>query len=113
MLACSRNDTDISLTELSVVEQFMTDPIAVARGQALFQGSCANFCHSLQADEELDALFLFDCQWRHGSSDQEIFDLVTTGVTGTRMIGFGSNFPEGDKDLWKLIAYLRTNQQAC
>jgi hypothetical protein len=29
------------------------------------------------------------------------------------MVGFGSNFPEGEDDLWKLIAYLRVNQQAC
>ena len=48
-----------------------------------------------------------------GNSDQEIFATVTTGVPATRMVGFGSNFPEGEDDLWKLIAYLRVNQQAC
>ena len=67
----------------------------------------------MEPEEGLDASFLFDCQWRNGSSDQEIFDIVTNGVTGTRMVGFGSNFPEGDDDLWKVIAYLRSNQQAC
>jgi hypothetical protein len=29
------------------------------------------------------------------------------------MVGFGSNFPEGEDDLWKIIAYLRVNQQPC
>jgi hypothetical protein len=58
-------------------------------------------------------VFLFDCEWKHGSSDQEIFDTVTIGVASTRMLGFGSNFPEGEDDLWKIIAYLRVNQQPC
>ena len=70
-------------------------------------------CHTMEIGAELDASFIFDCQWSHGSSDQDIFDTVTNGVTGTRMVGFGSNFPEGDDDLWKVIAYLRSNQQAC
>ena len=39
--------------------------------------------------------------------------MITNGVLGTRMVGFGSNFPEGDNDLWKVIAYIRSNQQAC
>ncbi len=91
----------------------MADPVAVARGRALFEGSCASFCHTQEPVEEVDSLFLFDCEWKHGSSDQEIFNVVTIGIAGTRMVGFGSNFPEGDDDLWKLIAYLRYKQQAC
>lgn len=98
--------------EPTVVEAFMADPAAVARGEALFVGTCAGYCHSLQPNDS-DAVFLFDCEWIHGGSDQEIFDTVTTGVPSTRMVGFGSNFPEGEDDLWKIIAFLRTNQQAC
>ena len=98
--------------EPTVVEGYMADPEAVARGRALFVGTCAGYCHSLQPSDT-DALYLFDCEWKNGGSDQEIFDTVTTGVPITRMVGFGSNFPEGDADLWKIIAYLRSNQQAC
>ena len=29
------------------------------------------------------------------------------------MVGFGNNFPGGQDDLWKIIAYLRTEQQDC
>ncbi len=94
------------------VEAFMADPEAVARGEALFVGTCAGYCHSRQPGDS-DAVFLFDCEWIHGGSDQEIFDTVTVGVPNTRMVGFGSNFPEGDDDLWKIIAFIRTNQQAC
>lgn len=95
------------------VQAFMADAAALARGRAIFEGSCASFCHTTELDAELDASFLFDCQWNHGAKDQDIFDIVTNGVIGTRMVGFGSNFPEGDDDLWKVIAYLRSNQQAC
>ena len=98
--------------EPTVVEGFMADPAAVGRGEALFVGTCAGYCHTL-TPQNTDALYLFDCQWKNGSSDQDIFDTVTIGVPNTRMVGFGSNFPQGDDDLWKIIAYLRINQQPC
>ena len=28
------------------------------------------------------------------------------------MIAFGTNFPEGEDDLWKLIAFLKSNEQS-
>ena len=106
LVACNK-----APVEPSIVESFMADPVAVARGRALFIGSCSGYCHKL-TPEPGDALFLFDAQWKHGGSDQEIFDTVTNGVPDTRMIGFGTAFAEGDDDLWKIIAYLRVNQQA-
>jgi len=111
VVACSEVETEESQPP-SRVETFMADASAVARGEALFAGTCAGFCHATEPSET-DALFLFDCEWKHGELDQEIFDIVTVGVPNTRMVGFGSNFPEGDDDLWKIIAYLRVNQQAC
>ena len=113
LIACSEAPVEPELADTEKVQAFMADESALARGQAIFEGSCASFCHTMEPEEELDASFLFDCQWNHGSSDQELFDTVTNGVLGTRMVGFGSNFPEGDDDLWKVIAYLRSNQQAC
>lgn len=103
------------LQPLSTVDTFRADPQALERGQALFLGSCANFCHGLIAEDELenDASFLFDCQWNHGDTDEEIFNVVTTGIPNTRMVGFGDNFPEGEDDLWKIIAYIRNNQDPC
>ncbi|MDA1370954.1 MAG: c-type cytochrome [Proteobacteria bacterium] len=111
LTACGESEAPAP-AELSVVEAFMQDPEALNRGQALFIGTCAGYCHKT-TPEETDAVFLFDCQWKHGGSDQEIFDTVTVGVPNTRMVGFGSNFPEGEDDLWKIIAYLRTNQRPC
>ena len=111
LLAACGGESD-SPAEPTVVQAFMADPDAVARGGALFAGTCAGYCHS-RLPGNSDAVFLFDCEWIHGGSDQEIFDTVTVGVPNTRMVGFGSNFPEGDDDLWKIIAFLRINQQAC
>lgn len=105
LVACSE-----APVEPTRVETFMADPAAVARGRSIFIGSCSGYCHRLN-NEPSDALFLFDSQWKHGGSDQEIFNTVTNGVPETAMIGFGSNFPEGDDDLWKIIAFLRVNER--
>ena len=96
----------------SLLESFQNDPIAVERGRMLFEGSCANYCHGTEPrpGEDVD---LFDCQWRHGGSNEDIFRIVSSGIPDTRMVGFGNNFPEGQNDLWKIIAYLRTQQQSC
>ena len=110
LFACSEEVVDPA--ELTTVEAFMADPMAVERGKALFLGSCSTYCHTL-LPAETDALFLFDCEWKHGAEEQQIFDVVTAGIADTRMVGFGSNFPEGDDDLWKIIAYMRANQLPC
>lgn len=94
----------------SIVQTYMADPVAVARGRSIFTGTCAGYCHKT-TNVASDAPYLFDAQWLHGGSDQEIFNTISNGVPGTRMIAFGTNFPEGEADLWKIIAYLRSNQQ--
>ena len=53
--------------EPTIVEAFMADPDAVARGGALFAGTCAGYCHRRQPGDS-DAVFLFDCEWIHGLS---------------------------------------------
>ena len=97
---------------LSRADEFLADPAAVERGRLIFVGTCAGYCHRL-TPEVIDAVYLFDCEWKHGGSDQQIFYTVTTGVPNTRMIGFGTNFPEGEDDLWKVIAYLKSNRPQC
>lgn len=112
LVAC--RDQDVSDPALlSEVQAYMTDAEAVARGAALFAGSCAGFCHALEPVETTDASYLFDCDWNYGGSDEEIGATVRSGIPGTSMVGFGSNFPEGDADLWKIVAYLRSNQTGC
>ena len=96
----------------SKADEYLTDAAAVQRGHSIFVGTCAGYCHRL-TPEVVDAVYLFDCEWKHGGSDQAIFNTVTNGVPNTRMIGFGTNFPEGEDDLWKVIAFLKSNRAAC
>ena len=96
----------------SPADTFMLDDDAVQRGRLIFAGTCAGYCHKLSS-ERSDAPYLFDCEWVHGGTDQEIYNTISLGVAGSRMIAFGENFPEGADDLWKVIAYLKANRQAC
>ena len=98
-----------------IVAGYMNDPAALQRGQDLFLGSCVSFCHGLIEEEpdQADALFLFDCRWTHAEDNAEIFRIIKEGVPDTRMVGFGENFPEGDSDVWKIIAYIRQSQDNC
>ena len=70
LIACGEAANDAS-RELTKVEGYMSNPAAVARGEAIFAGSCSVYCHTIE-QEETDALYLFDCEWKHGNSDQEI-----------------------------------------
>ena len=83
------------------------DPESLKRGKSLFVGSCGAYCHGLRPGHR-DAPYLFDCVWKHGSSDQEIFDVIRAGVPQTRMQGFADRLPEGDEDIWRLVAFLRS-----
>ena len=113
LLASCREPVPATVVEeASLVQQLMQYPAALLRGEALYLGSCANYCHA-ELEVDAESVNLFDCEWKHADSDEEIFNLVISGIPDTRMVGFGSNFPEGDDDLWKIIAYLRSSQQDC
>lgn len=72
----------------SPASAFAGDADAIARGEGIFRGACGAYCHGLKPDNR-DALFLFDCTWKHGASDDEIFQVIANGVPGSRMLGFG------------------------
>ena len=92
------------------VDQVGADPAVIARGKALYAGTCGAYCHR-STPSNTDALFLFDCTWKHGATDDDIFRLISEGSPGTRMVGFGGAFPEGDADIRAIIAYLRDASQ--
>ena len=110
MLGCG-SEEPIAI-EKTIVQTFAEDPESLGRGQALFLGSCAGECHKF---DDLDGASdnLFDCYWYNGESDDELFNVVTVGLPGTKMVGFGTNFPEGDNDLWKIIAFIKYRQEPC
>lgn len=86
---------------------FEHDPTAVKRGKSLFIGTCGAYCHSFHDGARGDVPDLFDCPWKNGTSDEEIFMIISNGVPGTRMVGFKGALPDGDTDIWKLVAFLR------
>jgi mono/diheme cytochrome c family protein len=91
----------------SPATKYLRDPEAVKRGRLIFVGTCGAYCHSTH-DVERDAPSLFDCEWKHGGSDTEIFASISNGVPNTRMPAWKGALPQGDEDIWKVIAYLRS-----
>jgi mono/diheme cytochrome c family protein len=90
----------------SPAELLLDDAAAIQRGEMIYTGTCGGYCHN-NASRATEAPNLFDCNWLHGGSDEQIFHTIFNGVKGTRMIGFGGKLPEGDNDIWKLVAYLK------
>lgn len=90
------------------VPALLAAPADVARGKALFIGTCGAYCHRPTPGPG-DAPFLFDCDWLHGGSNKEVFHTISTGVPGTRMVPFGGALQ--DADIWRLVAYLKSASQ--
>ncbi len=109
LLSCSAPKVAPSPTvSESPAARFAKDPAAVERGRLIFLGSCGGYCHDLHGAER-EAPSLFDCTWKHGGSDTEVFHTISEGVSGTRMPAWKGAFPGGEEDIWKVIAYLRAS----
>lgn len=92
--------------DASPVAGFSTDPEQLERGRRLFNGTCAGYCHAAAGRGLGSAPDLLDCEWRHGSSDEQILAVMRTGVPGTAMLGFAGRIP--DDDLLRVLAWLRS-----
>lgn len=80
---------------------------ASAEGKKIFEGVCAGYCHVTEnSTRPGQCPNLFDCEWKNGATDADIFRIVTEGVPKTQMIGFKGRLP--DETLWKILAYLRS-----
>ncbi len=44
---------------------------------------------------------------------QEIYNTITNSVPGSRMVAFGGRLPEGDEDIWQIIAFLKSGVSGC
>jgi mono/diheme cytochrome c family protein len=104
LFAC---DKDAQQSPAAIYEN---DPAAVKRGKLVFAGTCGAYCHKLDKGQG-GFPYLFDCAWQHGGSDEEIFKTIRDGVPDTQMVGFGGALPDGDEDIWKIIAYIRETDQ--
>jgi len=84
------------------------DAEALARGRGLFRAVCTGYCHATRPADRI-APDLFDCDWPKGDADSDIFQIITDGVADTQMLGFRGKLP--DEDLWKIVAYIRTESR--
>ncbi len=92
--------------------EYLEDPEALARGEAVFVGTCSGYCHVVGTAVG-DVPDLFDCVWAHGTSNQDIYNTISNGVPDSRMIGFAGRLPDGDEDIWKIIVYLKSEASGC
>ncbi len=84
-----------------------------AAGKALFTKNCAE-CHgdSGKGDGEMADMYdprpanLTDAEWKHGSSDGEIFTVIKNGVKGTDMKPFAKKLTTDQ--IWNLVNYIRS-----
>lgn len=94
----------------SVFEAYKNDPEAVQRGRSLFIGTCGGYCHA-SFPGPADAPYLFDCETLHGGRDEDMFAIIANGVPNTRMLSFKGKLPDGDADIYRLVAYISVNRK--
>lgn len=88
-------------------------PASVTAGAAAYKKYCA-FCHGVDAKgngplapKDSNPPSLVDATWTHGSTDGEIFTVMSNGAGPTsKMVGFKGKMP--DQDVWHIVNYLRS-----
>ena len=85
---------------------------SIADGKRLYLRHCAS-CHGTNAEGGAGndlipaAPDLTDSEWKHGSSDGEIFSVIKNGVPPElNMIPFGDQLK--DAEIWNVVNYLRS-----
>jgi len=86
---------------------FANNPQAISAGRTAFRSICSGYCHG--TGKAIRCPNLFDCEWKHGGTDVDIFRTVTEGIKKTEMVGFKGKLP--DELLWKIVAYIRSASQ--
>jgi len=89
------------------------DPVSIAAGLALYQKQCVG-CHGETGKgdgalgEELNPKpsDLTDGEWKHGSTDGDIFTVIHDGVRSTGMKAYGRKMTT--HQLWDVVNYLRS-----
>ena len=87
-------------------------PDSLAAGKQIYTRYCA-VCHGINgqggsgSDISAPAPNLTDDEWKHGSTDGEIFDVIKNGVPPDLEMGpFGDRIK--DPDIWNVVNYVRS-----
>jgi len=90
------------------------DAASIEAGKKLYTESCAD-CHGEAGKGDGPAApyagdpppsNLTDAEWKHGSTDGEIYTVIHDGVEGTGMKDFGKELKAND--IWNLVNYVKT-----
>src|SRR5689334_10948379 len=87
-----------------IANPFANDPAVPAAGKAVFESTCAA-CHGAGAAGSERAPALNTGTFKHGGSDQEIFQTIRSGVPGSLMPSF-SGLPSDN--VWRLVSYIKS-----
>ena len=89
---------------------FADDTEAIAFGKIIYEATCTGYCHTTAAANRVGRCpNLFDCEWKTGNTDGEIYHVINAGVPNTEMVGFKGRLP--DEMLWKITTYIRSASQ--
>ena len=87
-------------------------PESIAAGKQIFRRYCAT-CHGINGEGGSGndlipaAPALTDKEWKHGSTDGEIFSVIKNGVPPElNMVPFGDQIT--DPDIWSVVNYIRS-----
>jgi high-affinity iron transporter len=86
---------------------------SIAAGEQVYVKHCSE-CHGAtgkgdgEMGDEMDPkpADLTDAQWKHGSSDGEIYTVIRSGVKGTGMKSFAKKLTA--HQIWDVVNYIRT-----
>lgn len=84
------------------------DPAAVELGKTRYGEKCSGFCHG-SAGKGGRAPCLVCNRFKHGASNAEIIQNITTGITKTPMGAFGEVLTR--EEILAVVAYLRVEQK--
>lgn len=73
------------------------------RGGEFYRSQCAN-CHGMDGKGGASGPNLTTGSFRHASTDDAMFRVITKGIAGTSMPGFSMN----GREIWQIVAYIRS-----
>ena len=86
-------------------------PESIATGKQIYTRYCAT-CHGINgqggsgSDISPPAPNLTDDEWKRGSTDGEIFDVIKNGVPDLTMEPWGNRIK--DEDIWNVVNFVRS-----
>ena len=115
-----RKVVGVSTATTTTTTPAATAPDTMAAGKKAYDANCAP-CHGdvgqgavraglvlsiIEEQKGKQAPDLTDDQWDHGSTDDQIFNVIKKGVPPTMMAGFEGRL--SDEEIRSLVTYIRT-----